>query len=142
MWVLPVIFAGLILTEPLWHKKSYKKATNSPKVRKAVLNRGMNPLPESVDWQEVNRIIFPHWKNGTCVMNQLADLLKAEDISMTAGTRSVVSCLHDDIMWFYTNYGGYGAEYDEMESYLSAKYKGLDEKCIHKILLDYLRDFR
>lgn len=142
MWVIPVIFGGLILVESIWYRKSRGKKYGAPKVRKAVLNRGMNPLPESVDWQEVNRIIFPCWKNGTCVMNQLADLLKADDISMTAGTRSVVSCLHDDIMWFYDNYGGYGAEYNEMESYLSTKYKGLDEKCIRKILLDYLRDFR
>ncbi len=141
MWVLPVVLAGLIFTEPLWHINSHRKRKAAPKSKKAALDRGMNPLPEDIDWQEVNRIIFPHWKNGTRVMNQLADLLKADDISMSAGTRLVLNCLHNDIMWFYNNYGGYGAECEEMEGYLRTKYNGLDERCIHKIRTDYLRDF-
>lgn len=126
--VLSACFAGAILTEPLWHKTRRIRKKQLP-TKKAVLNSDMNPLPENIDWQEVNTVIFPHWKSGIRVMNQLVAPLNSQG-KMTTETRRVLGCLHDDIMWFYTNRGGYGAEYDEMESYIRTKYKGLDENCI------------
>lgn len=99
--------------------------------------KDMNPLPENIDWNELNTFLndkvsnFHHMndKNYFDIYNDNWNVCSAfVNANLSETSVKVLECLHNDVKWFYENLVLKTASEEVMalRTYIQDKYIGLD----------------